>query len=327
MSVVFIVLFFTLSQSSLRIIGGSDVGSIGSPEITWHVSIMGIDQSSGKGIRCGGSILDSRHILTAGHCVRNVRRDGSDMDYFLSFIRIRTGIRDSPAELSDGAKVYMAESVYVHPRWTSSTSFTDAVDMAIIRVSEDIVFSQFVQPVLLPPPSCSFCQTPGAQYIVSGYGHTMPGAGSSSQLSTELRYVRQMYASNTLCRTQINVIPFNDFCVQPLQGQVGAICTGDSGGPLVIGRGNPPTYTQVGIVSARIVRPGEIVCDGMNEFGLYESVSQQMTTFINPVLGRESGGITTPSGTLAPQPHSGSGAAFHGPVLIGTFLVVVACVL
>lgn len=90
-------------NNGVKIIGGKDA-SIG--EYPWQISIMMNPVVGGPYHYCGGSILDSTHIVTAAHCVKGKS---------ISQMHIVAGahnIKDS-TEASQ-QKVYIKRMVY-HP--------------------------------------------------------------------------------------------------------------------------------------------------------------------------------------------------------------------
>eukprot|EP00494_Astrolonche_serrata_P032063 UN32332 len=86
-------------------------------------------QSAIKQNNCGGAILDSTHIITAGHCV-----DGEgDQD--------QLEVHVSEYDKTDGSEsahyaIFDIESVAVHPGWLN----TQTPDIAVITLASPISF-------------------------------------------------------------------------------------------------------------------------------------------------------------------------------------------
>ncbi|XP_034935567.1 transmembrane protease serine 9-like [Chelonus insularis] len=181
---------------------------------------------------CGGSIIHKNWILTAGHCVEG------GLDNFI----IKAGIN----RLNQQGDIYNIWFSVIPDSYVNF--FHD--DIALIRVREDIVFSDYVKPIALARDDL---QTDFTWAIFSGWGSTYLGGPSPNNLQE----IDMMIISNDICRKEKTTITANHICTlsKPLQGN----CHGDSGGPLVLNGfqvgiasyvtpcavGNPDAYTRV----------------------------------------------------------------------------------
>ncbi|XP_068099433.1 transmembrane protease serine 3-like isoform X2 [Hyperolius riggenbachi] len=132
---------------------------------------------------------------------------------------------------------------------------TNDYDVALIKTSQPMAFSETLRPVCLPRTQQQF-QTPGNCWI-SGWGHVNEGG----QLSPVLREAKVHLISSKVCNQSSHypgMISERMVCAGYLDGKVDS-CQGDSGGPLVCQDGG--LWWQVGIVSwgegcGRPNRPG-----------------------------------------------------------------------
>ncbi|KAF5287776.1 hypothetical protein FQA39_LY15712 [Lamprigera yunnana] len=170
---------------------------------------------------CGGSILDSRTILTAAHCLADYNND--DLTVVVGTNKYNQG----------GVTHFIESSVY-----HSGFDFIVAQhDIGLIKLSSDITFNEKVQTIALETEDVA-----NVDCIVSGWGTTILGGESP----INLQYVRLRTITTSECReahSSVSPLPVFDthICTFSVEGE--GICHGDSGGPLVANE------KQIGIAS------------------------------------------------------------------------------
>ena len=132
-----------------RIINGQDA----SAPIPWQVSLQfnGIAGAHW----CGGSVLDSKTILTAAHCV------DQDIDY--SKWVVMAGATNKFL----GQKVSFAK-VIIHPDYDASTIEND---IAVIKLTKPLTLGSDVQAICFPDEEINL--EDGAECYTSGWGETL----------------------------------------------------------------------------------------------------------------------------------------------------------
>lgn len=217
------------SIAQRRIVGGDEAGFGTFP---WQAYIR-IGTS-----RCGGSLINSWYVVTAGHCVARARP---------SQVRVTLGeyVLKSDVEPLPG-RTYGASLIKVHP-YFKFTPQADRYDVAVIRLNRQVEFAPHISPICLPPKDMHLM---GHYGWASGWGALEPG---SRLRPKTLQVVDVPMIDNRQCEQWhrekgINVIIYDEMvCAGYFHGGKDS-CQGDSGGPLMME--HEGRWTLIGLVSA-----------------------------------------------------------------------------
>ncbi|CAG4948009.1 unnamed protein product [Colias eurytheme] len=221
-----------------RIVGGS-VARLN--ELPWMALLAYFEKrttTNYTGFECGGSVINSRYILTAAHCINN------------RLIGVRLGEYNisSPEDCyQNTCETHIqdvgVEKTIVHEEWNRARKTND---IALIRVDEEIdLSSSNVRPICLPIyPNLQTKNLIGERATVSGWGTFEAKQSSAALLKVTVPIVscKEGYSKH-ICAGE----KYKDSCI------------GGSGGPLVLEEsyGDSISMVQFGILSY-----GPRICGG-----------------------------------------------------------------
>ncbi|XP_031624690.1 serine protease persephone-like [Contarinia nasturtii] len=222
-----------------RVLGG-DVAEEG--EFPWMAALFYLDDLRVR-FGCGGTVISEYYIMTAAHCT-NERP-----------VKVRLGkvsLNDTYTDVIR-ASYYSIENITRHPNYSSVTKKND---IALIRLTKKIYFSNTIRPACLHTDMNDV----DTKLIVTGWGST--DLNRSNSHSYQLRKIE----INTTPLRECNNIYFNSnqlwnlpsfrygisdgqYCTfDPIEKN--DACIGDSGGPVqLIDNKDPKNVTIVAIVS------------------------------------------------------------------------------
>ncbi|XP_014258888.1 serine proteinase stubble isoform X6 [Cimex lectularius] len=212
-----------------RIVGGDEAGFGSFP---WQAYIR-IGSS-----RCGGSLVNRYHVVTAGHCV--ARANARQVQVTLGDYVINSAVEPLPAY------TYGVRQISVHP-YFKFTPQADRFDVAVLRLDRPVQYMPHIAPICLPTKGEDFL---GQYGWAAGWGALQPG---SRLRPKTLQAVDVPVIDNRLCErwhrsNGINVVIYDEMMCAGYRGGGKDSCQGDSGGPLMLERSG--RWFLIGIVSA-----------------------------------------------------------------------------
>lgn len=250
-------------------------------EFPW-MALLQYKSEKGLAYRCGGTIIHKNYILTAAHCLAELK-SGS------SLVGVRVGEysienendcevrRDGSKKCNPPVQDLKIEDIIPHPQFGGKQGF-NVNDIGLIRVSTINLEVENARPVCLPlgiVRDRSF-----KNVVVTGWGVADLRTGKSSDI---LQRVSLPVADKTTC-----VNAYKDAGIPLANTQLCAggdsekdSCSGDSGGPMVVpallGDDNF-VYVQQGIVSY-----GPRYCGTRGYPGVYTQVKYYMDWILDTI--------------------------------------------
>lgn len=253
-----------------RIVGGMNAAEGAWP---WQVDI----QTSPSRHVCGGTIITENWVLSAAHCFPNPSDVGS---YIIYVGRYQLNGINSHQSIHRVSRVVIP-SGYIEPH--------SGKDIALVRLSSPVTWSDYVRPVCLPASGTLF--PGGMKCYVTGWGNIrddvpLQGIGTLQEVQVPIisqSSCQEMYRTDPV--EQVDIL-YDMICAGYQKGGKDA-CQGDSGGPLVCQMVNG-TWVQAGVVSfglgcAHENRPGvytrltsysDFISNTVQEIRLYGQANQ-----------------------------------------------------
>ncbi|KAL7307102.1 hypothetical protein TKK_0000834 [Trichogramma kaykai] len=211
---------------------------------------------------CGASIINQRYLLTAAHCIfEKLFANELRQLIFICLFVFSYSCRENSEQWQQtdvvvgtnlvgqaNATIYQVDRFIIHGDFISldSSRWDRGInDIALVRVTKDIVYNEYVQPIRLAAKDHKLHE--GSIVTITGWGklsNTYEGSSKSLQM------ISRKVSNFRECKKQwmyMHEIPLDDgiLCtVDILPTDQGGICKGDSGSPLVDENG-----IQVGIAT------------------------------------------------------------------------------
>ncbi|KAK2832755.1 hypothetical protein Q5P01_016644 [Channa striata] len=242
------------------IVGGKDAAKGKWP---WMVH-LNITSDGVTKWRCGGTILNSKWILTAANCWDETIHPKAKWARSSAWI----GSHD----LQKSSVRYMEiEYVLPHSNYQNKGGFF-LNDIALVKLKKKIDFKSPVEPVTLPSVDDSFDSS--SECWITGWGYTDTNVPLKDPET--LQELKINIVSQSVCKARYPDLNSDMLCAGDISGGKDA-CKGDYGGPLVCRSAGG--FVQVGIMSSG----GPNGCGRQGYPGVYTRVSKHLR-FINDYI-------------------------------------------
>jgi secreted trypsin-like serine protease len=191
------------------------------------------DDGNYSNIRCGGSIISSKTILSAAHCTK--RYGGG-----VNITKLYVVVGEHDTRYNDGEEYRKVCKSFEHPEYDYPNIPDLDYDYGILILCKHLTWSKEVSPVCLPDKESKY---EGKNAIFSGWGILAKNGNQPVKLQKALFVV----LTNEECR-DVDLMTSRKLCAES-RNQDKFICHKDSGGPLAVFDNVKKSYHIVGIAS------------------------------------------------------------------------------
>ncbi|KAL9692306.1 hypothetical protein quinque_015970 [Culex quinquefasciatus] len=250
-------------DSPNRIFGGTET-ALG--EFSWTALLVAEDTDGYKSTYCGATLINSRYVVTAAHCIKLVLTNWTLTAVRLGEHNITNGEEQDCDEYNTCADVPVEvgiEKVILHEEYDAHKK-REYNDIALIRLNRDVGFSTYINPICLPlEDSVRQMNHTGMKVTAAGWGYTESNYSSEVKLKVSLDVMNHNRCVKVYKSADIR-LQDTQLCAGGKKGE--DTCGGDSGGPLM--REIEGNYHLIGVVSF-----GAANCGTKGVPGVYTNVA------------------------------------------------------
>ncbi|XP_048001508.1 CLIP domain-containing serine protease HP8-like [Leguminivora glycinivorella] len=210
----------------------------------WLVLLRYYRRGSSVDIRCGGTLIGKRHVVTAAHCAKikahmyKVR---------LGEYNLRTK-KDCVEGVCSKTTEIEVTDVTIHPSYDGSSH-----DIAVLTLGSDAPYTDFIRPICFPSTPAA-----NATFVTAGWGE-VPKTNEYSDVKKKIEPLPQWNFTDCVNAYKYTDLPQDVICAGGADGI--DTCRGDSGGPLV--------QHKMRAELAGVTSKGFVVCGTEGKPGIY----------------------------------------------------------
>lgn len=188
-------------------------------------ALLKIILTDGRAAWCGGTLINSQWVYTAGHCVRI---NGLTIDRF----EVHLGALNVTDLNEEGRVIVVTKQAFRHPQYSLLQIQND---VALLKLEQPVNFTNFVQAVNL---TSNASLTEGTKVVAIGFGKQQT---SDTTISPTLQFAELVHITRAECARTFPFLSRREdvICARGLNKE--SPCNGDSGGPLIALENGVPT--------------------------------------------------------------------------------------
>ncbi|XP_058823601.1 CLIP domain-containing serine protease B4-like isoform X1 [Topomyia yanbarensis] len=200
-------------------------------EYPWTAVIQYRKPNGNYGFHCGGSVINTRYIITAAHCIKAIPRGWEAVGVRLGEYDLKNDGPDCKEGVCADIPVDVGiENIIVHENYNPQQK-SQYDDIALIRFNRDVAFSEYIRAICLPVDDAErYRNNVGTAAFAAGWGRTETASSSNIKLKVELS-ITELNRCSAVYRPSGVALRDTQMCAGGVRGK--DTCSGDSGGPLM----------------------------------------------------------------------------------------------
>lgn len=225
----------------------------------WLVALFHQERSRLQ-LKCGGTLIDNRRIITAAHCLLD--KDKSTVES--SVVILKVGAHNLIKYFEENTQIIGVSGMAVHGEYSAVTNTND---IAVLTMTSSVTFSQYIRPICMWEGDTDQRKVYNKRATVIGWGQTEDTTSSALPRMLSVPIVSSDTCKNS--NQQFQQFTSNKTLCAGSKDERGP-CKGDSGGGLYINQNG--RWMLRGIVSSSLsgTEPGS--CN-LGEYIIYTDVA------------------------------------------------------
>ncbi len=165
------------ARARAAVVGGSQIAIERAP---WQAEVFAEFEGGKEGLSCGGAILDSTHILTAGHCTYDPKTGNRLSAAAFVIVAGTASITAEEIKNNPAVQAKFVSGVRVHPDFDYALGPGAPDDVAVLTLERPLTLNATAQPIGLVAAGVTLAE--GASVNLTGFGEQSPGSEPNGSL-------------------------------------------------------------------------------------------------------------------------------------------------